>query len=330
MRTGVISETVLKRSVLKKIKYKSPLLVQGPAAGVRCSRLSVGERQQMLFAEVTVSGDPGVVSEQAFYRMANDISASGGRPTGMLVSMFLPEPAGEDGIKQVMGELAGLAHTYQVDVLGGHTEIVTGVTQPVLSVTGIGVAEPGMEAANGKLVAGQDIVMTKWAGATGAAALVKRERNRKQGAALAARFSTNFLDRAAEYFRYMSSVRDVEVALGSGATALQNAGKSGLFGALWEMGERSGVGFSVDLKRISVCQEAVEVCEWFNSNPYLISSDGVLLAGTNEGEPLVRAFAQAGIPAAVIGTVTKERGRVIVSGDEQRFLVPPGSSSWNY
>lgn len=329
MRAGVISETVLKRSVLKKIKYKSSALIQGPSAGVRCSRLSVGEKQQ-LFAQVTVSGCPEVVSEQAFYRMANDISASGGRLTGMLVTLFLPESAGEDGIKQVMGELAGLAHTHQVDILGGHTETVTDVTEPVLSLTGIGMAGLDMEAANGKLVAGQDIVMTKWAGATGAAALVKRERNREQGAAFAARFPANFLDRAAEYFRYMSSVEDARVALESGATALQNAGKSGLFGALWEIGERSGVGFSVDLKRIPVCQEAVEVCEWFDCNPYLIPSDGVLLAGTNEGEQLVRAFAQAGIPAAVLGTVTKERGRVIVNGDEKRFLVPPGSSSWNY
>ena len=200
MQTGVISETVLKRSVLKKIKYKSPALVRGPSAGVRCSCLSVGEKHQ-LFAQVTVSGCPEVVSEQAFYRMANDISASGGRLTGMLITLLLPEPAGENGVKQVMSELAGLAHTYQVDILGGHTEIVADATEPVLSLTGIGMAELDMEAASRKLVAGQDIVMTKWAGATGASALVKTERNREQGAAFAARFPANFLDRAAEYFR---------------------------------------------------------------------------------------------------------------------------------
>lgn len=325
----MISETVLKRSVLKKIEYKSPALIQGPSAGVRCSRLSAGKTQQ-IFAQVTVSGCPEIVPKQAFYRMINDISASGGHLTGMLITLFLPEAVGENGIKQVMEELAGLARTYRTDILGGHTEVVTNADEPVLSLTGIGAAEPGMEAANGKLEAGQDIVMTRWAGATGAAALVKRERNQEQGAASAVPIPANFLDRAAGYLRYMSSVEDARAALESGATALQNVGRSGLFGALWEMGERSGVGFCVDLKRIPICQETVEVCEWLGCNPYLIPSDGVLLAGTNDGERLTGAFAGAGIPAAVIGTVTKERGRVIVNGDEKRFLVPPGSSSWNY
>lgn len=327
MRTGVISETVLKRSVLRKIRHKGQMLAQGPAAGVRCGCLSVGGGQQMLFADVTVSGHEELVAEQAFHRMANDISAAGGRPSGMLITLLLPPQVGESGLGQIMSGLSELARTYEIDILGGHTEFITDITEPIVSLTGVGQMEPGREAANRKFAAGQDIVMTKWAGATGAAALVWQERNRERKGAFAARFPGNFLDRAVGYFRYMSSVNDVRVALEAGAEALQSVGKSGVFGALWELGERSGVGVSVGLKRIPVCQEAVEVCEWFDRNPYLIPSDGVLLVGTRDGERLAEELVRAGIPAAVIGTVTKGRDRVIVNGDERRFLVSPGSSS---
>lgn len=329
MWTGTVSETVLKRSVLKKIKYKSRALIQGPDVGVRCSRLSVENPQQMVFAAVTVSGCPEIVPMKAFYRMVNDISASGGRLTGMLITLFFSESDGESGLKQMMDELAELAHTYEVDILGGHTEMVSNAEEPVLSLTGVGAADTGVDVSDGKLMPGQDIVMTKWAGATGAAALVRWDRSQGQKSALSARFSEYFLDQAAGCFQYMSSEREAQAARKAGATALYNVGENGLFGALWEMAARSGVGLCVDLKRIPICQETVEVCEFFDCNPYMIPSDGVLLVGTKEGEQFVEALARDGIPAAVIGTVAEGRDRVVVNGEEKRFLVPPGSGSVN-
>ena len=39
--------------------------------------------------------------------------------------------------------------------------------------------------------------------------------------------------------------------------------EGGIFGALWEMAEASGVGLEIDLKKIPIRQETVEVCEFF-------------------------------------------------------------------
>ena len=85
------------------------------------------------------------------------------------------------------------------------------------------------------------------------------------------------------------------------------------------------MGIQVELKKIPVRQETIEVCEFIDCNPYLIASDGVLLAGTHEGARLVEAYRLAGIPAAVIGTVTGGNDRVVINGAEKRFLVPPGT-----
>lgn len=326
MRTGTISETVLKRSVLKKITYQSPALVQGPAAGESCGRIAVEKAGDMVFATVSVTGHTDTIADRAFYRMANDVSASGGKPAGMLVTLFLPVSEEEQKLKMIMERLAALAAAYEVDFLGGHTQIAETVSEPVLSLTGTGFADAHPVVKSGNLKPGSELVMTKWAGAAGAAALVKERRDEQS---FCARFSGDFLDQTEEMFQCMSSIEDAEIAVGSGVTALHSAGASGLFGALWEMGSASGVGIQVELKKIPIRQETVEVCEFFDRNPYLIPSDGVLLAGVpkGEGEKLTEIFAQAGISAAVIGTVTDDRDRVVVNGDEKRFLVPPGSQA---
>ncbi len=57
--------------------------------------------------------------------------------------------------------------------------------------------------------------------------------------------------------------------------------EGGIFGALWEMAESSGIGLEIDLKKIPLKQETVEICELFDINPYgLIASGAMLMAET--------------------------------------------------
>ncbi len=325
MRTGTISETVLKRSVLKNICYRSDCLVSGPAVGQKCGARAVAGGKQMVFSEVSVTGCAGIAEEIAFERLRNDVSASGGQLAGILITLFFPAAGEERELKSIMNKLAAMARTHEVDILGGHTEVLDAVTEPIIALTGAGFAAADTNRKSGNFEPGQDIVMTKWAGAAGAAGLVRARRHNAAGDCLDQRFSNDFLDRSGSYFHKMSSVPDVDTAVAFGVTALYNAGKKGVFGALWELGEASGVGIQVELKKIPVRQETIEVCEFIDCNPYLIASDGVLLAGTHEGARLVEAYRLAGIPAAVIGTVTGGNDRVVINGAEKRFLVPPGT-----
>ena len=319
MKIGRISETVLKRSVLKHITFKSSYLKQGPAAGESSGRLAAGEHKDVIAAAVSVSGNVERTGKRAFYRLAYDMAAAGGRLAGMLITLYLPAGVGEDMIKAVMDELARLSAAHRVDILGGHTEVLGTLSEPVLSLSGTGFADKKTNVRSGSLEPGFDLVMTKWAGRSGAAELIGEDSR----SGLRSRFTDDFLDRAAQGVQAMDSTAEAEIAVAHGVTALCSVGAKGVFGALWEMGEASGTGLRVDLKKISICQETIEICEYFNCNPYLIASDGVLLAGTPDGARLVERFAGTGVPAAVIGTVTEEQGRVVINGDETRFLTPP-------
>ena len=105
--------------------------------------------------------------------------------------------------------------------------------------------------------------------------------------------------------------------------AMHDVAGGGIYGALWELGERYQVGLEVQLKKIPIKQETVEVCEFFELNPYELRSDGALLMVTDNGEQLVNKLAQEGIFAQVIGRITSDNDKVIVNDDERRFLEPP-------
>ena len=105
------------------------------------------------------------------------------------------------------------------------------------------------------------------------------------------------------------------------AGCIIETGKGGLYAALWEMCETLGCGCEVDIKRIPIAQEVVEICECFDKDPYEIDSTGAwIVAGDDlEAEQVT-----------IIGKTTDSKDRIILMGfDEKkkerakRFLTPP-------
>lgn len=100
-------------------------------------------------------------------------------------------------------------------------------------------------------------------------------------------------------------------------------GKGGIYGALWELGERSGTGLFADLKEIPIKQETIEIANILDLDPYMLDSKGAFLFLAESGFELVRLFKEKGINAAVIGRITDDNDRVIVNGERRRYLTPP-------
>ena len=95
-----------------------------------------------------------------------------------------------------------------------------------------------------------------------------------------------------------------------------------MFGSLYELAGRLGVGLSIDLKKIPVKQETIEICEFFDLNPYELLSGGSLLIVTEDGDGMVKVLEEAGIPAVIIGRTTDSNDKVLHNGEEIRFLEP--------
>ncbi|MBQ6811691.1 MAG: hydrogenase maturation factor, partial [Agathobacter sp.] len=137
---------------------------------------------------------------------------------------------------------------------------------------------------------------------------------------LRTRYAQPFIDKAKTFGQMMSIIPEAAVATKSGVSAMHDMSEGGVFGALWELAESAGVGLEIDLKKIPIRQETIEICEFFGLNPYKLLSGGSLLIATEDGNGLVMELEKADIPAAIIGKATDTNGRVLINEDERRFL----------
>ena len=104
---------------------------------------------------------------------------------------------------------------------------------------------------------------------------------------------------------------------------LREMGEGGILNALWYMNEELRSGMEIDLRKIPIRQETVEILELFNVNPYYAESEGAWLLVTQDPVSVTENCQQAGIPCAVIGHLTPGPARIIINGDSVRYLDRP-------
>lgn len=318
MKIGKIPETVLKRSVLKRIKHRRDEVLVGPAIGEDCSVIGIKEDEVIAISTDPITGTAQDIGTLAVHITANDLASNGAEVIGIMLSVLLPEGTAESELKGMMQDIEEVCDKLHIEVLGGHTEVTKAVNQPIVTVTGIGKIKKSDIIKTSGAKPGQEIVMTKWAGLEGTAILAKAKEQE-----LISKYSKSFIEEAKKMIDYISVVPDSRIAMEVGVTSMHDVTEGGVFGALWEIGVASGVGLEVDLQKIQLRQETVEICEFFDLNPYMLISSGCMLIVTNNANLLVDRFREKGIVACVIGRITAGNDRIIVNGEEQRYLEPP-------
>ena len=317
MRQGKISENVLKRSVLKKIKTHRDEVVSGAGIGKDCAILAFGEEETVL-SVTPVTAPVTELSSYAIPMALNNVAVSGAHPVGVMLSILLPEETEETELRQIMEQAEEVCHAWNVEIMGGHTEVTSVVAKPVMTVTGVGRKEAARAGFPQGIKANQDIVVSKWIGLEGTARLAKEHKEE-----LCSKYPVRMIEEAAGYDKYLSVIPEAATAMKSGVCGMHDVSRGGIFGALWEMASGAGVGLEVDLKKLPIKQETVEICEFFELNPYELLSGGCLIMVTEDGNGLVSALAREEIPAVIVGRTTDSNDRILYNEDEKRYLDMP-------
>lgn len=286
--------------------------------GEDCAAVKLAPDETLVMSTDPITGTAKDIGTLAILITVNDLASSGATPVGVLLTVLLPESVEEPELRKMMAQVEAACAQADVQIMGGHTEVTPVVNQPVISVCGVGKVKDGRLISTAGARPGMDILVTKWIGIEGTAILAKE----KEGELLA-KFSAPFVEKAKALDVYISVQSEAAVAVRSGVSAMHDVTEGGIFGALWEMAEASGVGLEIDMKKIPIRQETVEVCEFFGLNPYQLISSGCMLMAASDGNTLVRELAKAGIPAAIIGKATEGNDRVLLNEEERRFLEPP-------
>ena len=338
MKTGKISESILKRSVLKQIEKVHSEVLKGAGVGEDCAFLSWEKHDDNKDAD---SGGMAVstqtvalgISDAAFLAVmpaANNLAAAGALARTVTLAVTLPEGAEEILLRELMEQALDCCRKLKIQIVGGHTEVSRSVRQPVVTATVIGEyqknavlkdAEKEKQAAGKTDVyspAGLDIVVSKWIGMEGTS-IIAKEKERE----LLKRFPPVLVKMAGEQREYLSVASEAATALKSGVYAMHDVRNGGIFGALWEISRKLGVGLCVDLKKIPVRQETIEICEFYNLNPYELISGGMLIMLTRDGQRLAEDLENKGINGIVIGSTNDGNDKIIVNQEEIRYLEPP-------
>lgn len=318
MRPGKISESVLKRSVLKQIKTKRQEVIRGAEVGEDCAFFSFSEKEGVL-----VTTAPIVVNEFediafGLTAVVNNIAAGGGEPVAVVVSSVLPDKILESVVQRLSGETERACRSLNLQIAGGNIEISRAVNKPILNVTILGKKEKNQHTDFHKYKAGQDILLTKWTGLAGTVVLAKKEQKR-----LEERLPGYIVENGISWEKEISVLPESRVAMEVGVSGMHDVSRGGIFSALWELAEKGNIGIEVDLKKIPIRQETIEICEVLGVNPYELYGAGALLIVTDKGNRLLHELEKQQIPATIIGKITQENGKVILNGEETRYLDRP-------
>ena len=315
MRLGKVSENVLKRSVLKQIHTRREEVICGAGLGENCAVFTFSDDECTLISthQTTVAGEDA--TRYCIHKAANNLAAAGAEPVAVELALLLPEAIEEPALRAQMSQAEETCKELNIQLSGGSTKVSKAVNCPVATVTGIGRRAC---AELPKAKPGQDIVITKWIGLEGTALLAKAKEE-----VLLTRYPLRMIREAQSFDRWISIVPEAATAIKSGVYRMHDASEGGIFGALWEFGRMSGVGLEIDLKKLPIRQETVEICEFLELNPYELLSGGCLILATDNGVDLAEELMSQGIPAVVVGKVTGNNDRILINEDERRFLDLP-------
>lgn len=322
MRLGNITETVWRKAIGRQLKNEEKGMFP-PSWQERCGGICTNGEQASLWAEAVVSAGTGRAAYYAVRQAAGDLAARGVRASGVSVRLLLPQAAEEANV----AELAAGAKE-ACDELGISLSCIRGEVTPAVSLETATAAVVGD--APGKRLAdcrgakpGDEILLCGYVGLEGSLRILD-----EAGEELERRFSPAFLEQARQMKQKMICPGQFLELWGENApdglvSAAHQIGSGGIFAALWELSGASGVGFEAALSGMAVRQETVEICEYFQLNPYLMTSAGSFLLATADAGRAIEVLEKAGASAGRLGVIKAQNARVITSGNETRYLDRP-------
>ena len=290
-----------------------------------------------------MSADPvtlavSAIGEYAVYAAVNALSAEKILPTCFRPVILLPPGTEESRLREIMDQISLACASQELVIEGGHTEITSAVTRPVVTGCCTGVAMTGCctgvamtGCCTGVAMAGncteepessyaRQIVMTKWAGMEGSCILAQEREDLQKV------FPETLLHRTRSLGGLLSVKKEAVICAEEGAHHLTVLSEGGFYAALWRLSKKAQRGLRVDLKSVPVLQETIEIANYFDIDPYRMRSAGSLLAVTDDAERLTARLAESGIYAVRIGELSpdpKDHDKILMSGEEIRYLDLP-------
>lgn len=318
MHTGKISEISYKRTILKKISTKTESL----QVGVDVSKTILEDVTMVTSSNCILKLFPGC-EEYYLKKTINNIYSSGGQPKFITLKINIPNDFEEKKLGRIVKSFDEAVQKEKV-VIKRCDVYASDVNAPVIHIDVIGEAKKAYSIDHIK--EGMEVVMagTVAIGASAVMTHLYEERLREN-------FHSTFVDDCLKIREFIDVKKITEISQAYNIGYMHNISDGGVFSAAWELASAVNAGIEIDVNRIPVWQETIEIAEMLGYNPYMVDGTGAILIVTKDGEALVGGLQENGIYADIIGKITSGKDRVVKNGDEKRFLEPPrGDEIYNF
>ena len=130
-------EVQIKRSVMKNIR-NTRFSGCGKAGIGRNYARFFQDKNSLVVSEAAGANDGMGLVRTGFIKAYNNVRISGAVPVAVSDTILMPE-RDEQTLKHMIMELSDMGEAYSVDVISGHTQIVSAVTEPVMTFTMYGI-----------------------------------------------------------------------------------------------------------------------------------------------------------------------------------------------
>ncbi|MBI4596718.1 MAG: hydrogenase expression/formation protein [Candidatus Tectomicrobia bacterium] len=306
---GKLKSELLEK-LLKRFPLDDPAVLIGPKIGEDAAVIDFGDQCLVL------GSDPVTFTtrEIGWYAMnvnANDIAVMGARPRWFLATVLLPEnKTSTELVESIFSQLHLAGKELGISIVGGHTEITSGIEHPIVVGSLIGqVARDKLVTSSGAKI-GDDVVLIKGIAIEGTS-IIAREKEKEL---LQAGFSKEFISKCQSFLHNpgISVLQEALIINEVGKiNCMHDPTESGLAGGIREIALASEVGMVLRRNKISIYAESKILCNHFGLDPLGLIASGALLCTLDISlTPLLASkLIERGISFSVFGRVVEqERG----------------------
>ncbi|MFW6064831.1 MAG: AIR synthase related protein [Candidatus Natronoplasma sp.] len=292
----------LSRELMKDLifdqKIQDESVVMGPAYGEDAAVVDVGDFYMVMHSD-PISGAIDNIGWLAINIAANDIAVSGASPRWGLLTLQFPTGYKKDRIKEVMVDLHEASQELDIDIIGGHSELIDKIENPLITTALIGTTREPIYTKDSE--PGDKIVQIGEAGIEGTWILAS-----DFGVELGRMGIDGKTLEEAKSMKENISVVKQALNIKNKVNSMHDPTEGGVLQGLYEMAHASKNEFFIysqpESKDISI-----EICEKLGLDPLRLISSGCLLATIPQSEDLKTG--------KVIGEVKEGEPGVIFEGE---------------
>jgi hydrogenase maturation factor len=270
---------------ISDLEIKDPRVIQGSKIGEDAAVIDMGDKYLVSKTDpITFATDS--IGYYVVNVNVNDVICMGAKPKWFQSTILLPERGtNDDLIESIFKNIHDTCREYGISVIGGHTEVTSGLNRPIIIGSLMGEVEKDKLVLTSGARSGDAIILTKGIFIEGTS-IISRE---KEDFLLKMGYDAAFIDKCKNYLfdPGISVYKEADLANSKfQITSMHDPTEGGLYCGIAEISIASKHGVTIEQQKITILPEPLELSNVFNLNPMNTISSGSLILTINDKNSL--------------------------------------------